>query len=40
MGFFDWLRSIFTPDTYPEKKRREKDEEDEEIEELVALEIL
>jgi len=38
MGFFDWLRSIFTPDTYPEKKRREK--EVEEIEELVALEIL
>lgn len=38
MGFFDWLRSIFTPDTYPEKKRREKEEE--EIEELVALEIL
>jgi len=38
--FFDWLWSIFTPNPYPENRRREKNEDEEEIEELIALEII
>ena len=43
MGFFDWLKALFTTKTSPsaEKRRqRNQDEEEQEIEELLAIDII
>jgi hypothetical protein len=43
MGFFEWMKTLFTskvsyqPDR---RRRREEDEEEEEIEELIAIDII
>jgi hypothetical protein len=43
VGFFNWLKALFTTNTSPssEKRRqRNEDEEEQEIEELLAIDII
>jgi len=43
VGFFDWLKALFTTHTSPSSEKRrlmKEDEEEQEIEELLAIDII